>query len=353
MYRSFVKLHSIYASTLFMNGDSEEHRRTQINTLLRVKQICSMNNFRTVQAAQVTAQFKVALLALREESEFLKYLGKNDWPLELRTIQENLLQSTVLDKEILSNVGNDHHVLDSLKSAIRRVNPDLVKQRDDFNNTVVINHCAYSSSTVNDNRAYDEHDGISVSDYNSVQKNDRPPSNDNGQPIDKLATDIQKLGSKNISCSNMSWRVFKETEWTSDSTPMDLILCCPPAFPSRSFIPSQRSSADAKNDPSKTDLQEFSEDCKFFLKPGGYVAILIPFYSFQEWSEAFHKTGFDVMQHPFSVMYDPETIHRRPPSRFPQAISVYASVAWLPSTLHNAFKPDFNSNFTTLKCSMK
>lgn len=70
MYLHFVKLQSLYSSTIFMMGESEE---AKTNTRFRTKELCKRTSLRTVWAADVTKQHKLSVLALHEEIKFLKY----------------------------------------------------------------------------------------------------------------------------------------------------------------------------------------------------------------------------------------------------------------------------------------
>ena len=74
-----------------MNAQSDEEQEAQINTLYRAKDICFLNNLKTVQYTSITEQFKMAQLALAEERKFLMYIGSDEWPSEMNTIQNNLL----------------------------------------------------------------------------------------------------------------------------------------------------------------------------------------------------------------------------------------------------------------------
>lgn len=112
-------------------------------------------------------------------------------------------------------------------------------------------------------------------------------------------SDINKLKSKGIICYNMSWKLFKEIEWYVDSKLIDLIISHTPPFPSISFVNSHRWNDKLGIELQKSEFEEMSENCKPFLKPGGYFIIIMPLLPNQEWFESFNKAGFHVMRHPF------------------------------------------------------
>lgn len=75
-------------------------------------------------------QYSLSLNAVKEEAKFLKYIGRTKWPDHMETMRTHLLQSTFFEKEIQSNTGNDHHVLESLRDILRRLDLDLVSKCD-------------------------------------------------------------------------------------------------------------------------------------------------------------------------------------------------------------------------------
>jgi len=131
VYKSFVKLNSLYGSTHFMNAAEKFGEEAQINTLYRVKELCEMNNYKTVQQDEVSHQSKLAVDAILEEKKFLQYLDCNTWPVGLETVRVNLLRSTVLDKELEQNRGNDSIILECLRNALYSVDRRYALERED------------------------------------------------------------------------------------------------------------------------------------------------------------------------------------------------------------------------------
>lgn len=58
-----------------------------------------------------------------DENKFIKYLDSADWPGNMNKIRSNLPRSTMLDEEIMSNSGNRHTVLQSVKAALKKIYP--------------------------------------------------------------------------------------------------------------------------------------------------------------------------------------------------------------------------------------
>lgn len=64
VFCSFIRLRSIYGSTMYMKEKSEKEMCAQIYTLYRVQQLCKPNVFRVVRYGSLTEQFQAALSAL-------------------------------------------------------------------------------------------------------------------------------------------------------------------------------------------------------------------------------------------------------------------------------------------------
>lgn len=60
----------------------------------------------------------------------MNYLDSATWPIGRDTMRRHVLQTTNLDEEITSNKGNELVVMDSLRSALQRLYPDLLDCRD-------------------------------------------------------------------------------------------------------------------------------------------------------------------------------------------------------------------------------
>ena len=130
VYRNFVKLNSLYGSKHFMNAGDTFGEEVQINCLYRIKEICEMNSYKTVQHDEVSKQSKLAMDALLEEKKFLEYLDCKSWPVGLETVRINLLRSTVLDKEVEENRGNDSVILECLRDLLYAVDRRYALDRE-------------------------------------------------------------------------------------------------------------------------------------------------------------------------------------------------------------------------------
>lgn len=71
-YRTFIRFHLIYGSTLYINPKSEMEKDAQGNTPYSSQQQCKANGFRSVQQSDVTTQFKASVAAWKEEVKLLK-----------------------------------------------------------------------------------------------------------------------------------------------------------------------------------------------------------------------------------------------------------------------------------------
>lgn len=119
--RNMLKVNSLYIPCALMNPKSELEEPLQINTLLRIWEICNANGFRTFQHTYVTVQFRQAWDALKEKEKLLKYGGAIEFLWDRDTARKNLWYSTILDKEFYANKWNNINILDSLRSTFERL----------------------------------------------------------------------------------------------------------------------------------------------------------------------------------------------------------------------------------------
>lgn len=366
LYKSFIRLQSLYGSTVFMNPSSEMEKQAQVNTLYRVQLICRERGFRTVQHSDVSAQFKASVLALKEAAKFLKYINRSKWPDEMDTIRLNLLQSMKLDDEVTSNQGNEYSVIESLRSALQRVDPDLRDRSDAL--LITRTECSAQQSTNgfdNANTETTSNPPCNSKDDNGVVQNNQPQVNTdvpdvpnpsaqsnegNGKmDIDKeeRQTKIDELNSIGIQFINKTWQEYRTTAHKADTDQVNFIITEPPSSPSRSFIHSVRANSDVSRELGEDEINDFGLFCKEALLPGGYVVIFLPFYSYSEWYNVFHKIGFDIMPYPYVIMFDSKSIQNRNPSIFPQNSALYALLCHLPGPSKHG---QFNTSFHLINC---
>lgn len=71
---------------------------------------------------------------------------------------------------------------------------------------------------------------------------------------------ILELKSRGIHCYKMSWKQFKETEWSVDSKLIALIISRPSQFPSRIFVHSGILNNNISIELQKKEVEEFPEN---------------------------------------------------------------------------------------------
>ena len=128
VYRNFITIYALKASTVFMNATEPDGITAQLYTLHRSKFICRENIFKTVKHETVTEQFKVVQFALSEEKTFLHFLDPEPWPKEMENMRTNLLKTTIFDKELKENAGSEN-VLSSLFETYKTHFPITAKQK--------------------------------------------------------------------------------------------------------------------------------------------------------------------------------------------------------------------------------
>lgn len=131
-----------------------------------------------------------------------------------------------------------------------------------------------------------------------------------------------------------------KTGWSPQTPKYDLVITEPNPAPSRSPIQTPRPSSSFP-EPTSTDDSQFAEFCNRVIKPGEYVIVFMPHYSFNEYYYAFQKQGFDVMVSPFFNQFDPHTVQNRNPVVFPQVAHEIALIGRRITDLNDTFKPDF------------
>lgn len=349
IHKDFVKLQSLYASKVFMNARSQKEIDAQCNSLHRLKSLHSSNGFKTIQPFETSKQYIIALDALQEESKFLAYLQNHTWPHGMTQTRINMLQDTAMDHEITSNKGNELSILDSLRIVLRRLDPDLqekcdaiLKEKMEVTET--------SDDNTDDSSGDDEPPDLDSTDDENEPENVPTPEEIYQRQLDEI---LVKLNSKGINCINSTWKEYKVSTVSKDDAKVDLLITEPPTFPSRSNIHHHRSNTDVTSEPDKEEVLEFAEFAKCVIKPGGYAIITIPFYSYNEWYDSFHRAGFDIMPHPYVIMYDSNSIQNRNTTRFPQNICLFGLVCFLPGPSTATHKCNFNSPFQTVNCSNK
>lgn len=62
--------------------------------------------------------------------KFRNYIDNTEWPDHMNIMPLNQLQSTVFDKGIQSNNGNEHDILQSLHDSLERLDTNLVRTCD-------------------------------------------------------------------------------------------------------------------------------------------------------------------------------------------------------------------------------
>ncbi len=349
IYRSFLRLNSLYSSKSFMNHNARNGIEAQINALHRLKDVCSLNDFTTVQHETVTEQYKLANEALQEEKKFLNYLEMDKWPNGMENIRNNLLRTTSMDDEITLNRGNDQSILDSLHSALQRMDPQLAAGQDEklrHKTESLDNNKSCTQST-----SPDPPSAPSVNPSNEGEEDKEPtPSRDELEKV-MLEEDRSRLRSKGITCYNMSHEEYVKTEWKENDEKMDLVMSEPPSSPSRSPIHSSRSTAKVSEEMSLEEVKNLPKILKRVLKVGGYVVLVMRFYSFMEWYEAFYSAGYEVMSAPYILAFDSKTIQLRRTKIFPMLGYKVALVAQLPSGNRESFEPNFDTPFNLVNCS--
>lgn len=74
-----------------MNPELEIYYDAQVNCIYRVKNLCKINRFRTVQHSDITSQYHDAKAAFKEDKKFPNYLDSATWPVGMDTLRRNMI----------------------------------------------------------------------------------------------------------------------------------------------------------------------------------------------------------------------------------------------------------------------
>lgn len=334
LFKRCVTFGALRGAQAFMSAVANGYEQAQINSLYRIKHWSELHDYKSVNSKTISEQFQLSILALKEEDKFLSAIGEDDWPRNMDTAKENLLCSTVCDKEIQANCGNDDDVLTSLWVCFKRLFPGKARALEEQNDT----------SSPTDQAGRDEADRTPLppedapSDDADLEERER----------ERLQRELNELEQKNrlenerlmslhtradqilqeigITCTNMSFTNFSKHVWSANSTRSDLVLSSLPSDCDEDII---------------TAMPQF---CKNVLHSGSYCFLILSEAQFATASRLFLENNFKVFQHSFKILYDHKTIPRRATTDFPQK---YGDIAFIAKTNGNhpsKFKPSFDED---------
>lgn len=154
---------------------------------------------------------------------------------------------------------------------------------------------------------------------------------------------IERLNSCGALLKNETWQDYKTTDLESEASQVHLTITEPPLCGSRSFIHEIRTGSDVSSEIDENEISEFCLFCKTSLVSGGYVVIVLPFYSYTEWHKHFHVTVFDIMRYRYVFMFDSNTIQYRNHLSFPQNVALFGMLCKLHGTSkHGSFNTTFH-----------
>lgn len=96
----FINITSIKSATNFMNAEADKEVLAHINELHRAKYILYEKNFKPVQHEIISHQYMKSMKVLLEGDNFTMFTNPDSWPVEMEKIKNNLLWTTLFDKEI-------------------------------------------------------------------------------------------------------------------------------------------------------------------------------------------------------------------------------------------------------------
>lgn len=352
IFRRFININTLKGSSVFMNAKGEGAQDVQISALHRAKDLYIHSSLKAIKADELTSQFKLSNLAHMEQRKFLRFIESKSWPTEMSDLKENLLNTTMFDKDLEENSNNDLSILSHLLDAYRRHFPDIaVLKEAKWQASIESDETNNPEATEEGNKTSTNEEPKVDNDTKKVQTNATEHSepqvaevNDSDEILHITEIDEDApLKEKNITGYNMTWSRYLRDKRTDSSPRFDLLITRPPYAASRSFIKSVRQNV-ISEDISKEEIEQFCMFTKRVMKSAGYIVLLVHFTMFREWYEALDSHGILVMPEEFIITYNPATVKRRKLIHFTQSAHDVALIAKIPGSHPEGFMPPFYQN---------
>lgn len=329
LFKSFVCFGSLRSAKAFLKAVSTNDAEAQVNTIHRIRHFCELNSYRAVQAKVVADQFELAKQALKEERKFLNRIGENKWPDHMTTAQENLLRTTLCDKELTLNNGNDADVLPSVWRCFKSLYPAKAKAVDEgFTNDPTVENSGQGGELPEAENPHDETtegptpDGAEPLGCNDKGSQPLTPEQEEEIRLAKMQEEADSnLCELGIVTHKMPLSQFTSMQWATTSRKADLVFSCITNVEDEELI---------------NQLPGFS---KLVLNTGSYIFLITTVHQFVHLSNCFRSEGFKVSDHPFDIVYDVSTIQRRNTADFPQRHSDIALICRSPGEHPTGFHP--------------
>ncbi len=325
LFQSFVCFGSLRSSKAFMNAMIDGHEEAQVNTIYRMQHWSELNHYKAVQPKVITEQFNLAILALKEEDKFLSVIEEETWPAHMETCRENTIRTTLCDKELMVNSGNDGDVLPSIWTCFKRLYP--AKARAIENVRVTSTFPEEEPPLPPDTQNENENEGTGPDDH----QNDREREKEEQKKYEhnlKLKRNRnqadQSLHDTGIYTYQMNYDDFSKQIWSSSSKRVDLVI---------SSIPKNME---------MEELDTLPSFCKRVLKTGCYAFFIVTEEQFTFLKGSFRKQDFKVIDQSFKIMYDVTTIQRKSITDFPQKNSDIAIIVKTPGQHPDGYSPVFS-----------
>ena len=326
LFKSFVCFGSLRSASNFLKAVATKDTKAQTNTIYRIAHYSERHDYKPVQAKVVSEQFEFAKRALEEEALFLDVIGETKWPEHMAMIQENLLRTTLCDKELSRNMGNDGDVLPSLWKCFKSLFPAKAKVIETADSEPDGSAVGREGGSNEDADARTPPSGLDGNQPgNSDEEEEKEPLTPEQEEELRVSALQQnadsKLSTLGIHTHEMPLSHFSSMHWTPRSRKADLIFSCITDINDEDFI---------KNLPSF---------CKLVLNPGSYVFLILTVHQFVALFNDFKNEGFKVSEHPFDIVYDVSTVQRRHMADFPQRHSDIALVCRSSGDHPSGFQP--------------
>lgn len=124
--------------------------------------------------------------------------------------------------------------------------------------------------------------------------------------------------------------------------------------PCKNFLQRRNHGIDSSHELDLSGVKDLPYFAKTFLKPGGFMVILILSYMFSDRANAFKTEAFFVTSYPDWIVYTEEAIRETPiGSRFPNNITHFCLIATKPVQNPEHFTPNDSESLGLLQLSQR
>lgn len=110
-FQKFLHLSSLKNATVFMGGAKQKVEEVQLNTILCCTYRHPNNRSKPTSSNVLSEMYKMAQLTIKEREQFWGYIDEEERTPKTIPVCGNLLRTTIFERELIENAGNDKNAL--------------------------------------------------------------------------------------------------------------------------------------------------------------------------------------------------------------------------------------------------